>query len=105
VPPLAGIPNGYYAERGSAEHLELVTRVETGELSQAVIIDDELANRKPIRDLFCPRDFDTTYVSGAVYTQLGCLGVKWLTESFSPIACHTASLEEYVKAYQSTHDK
>ena len=103
MPALEGLPNLFIAEVGTQEHENLLARVESGDLSRGKIKDDELLNRVPQREVFCPRDFDIFYVSAAVLKYLGTMGVEWSGEHFSPKACRFAPLEVYVDEYNRQH--
>lgn len=104
MPPFEGLPSSYYATEGTDEYQQLLERFESGELSMGEIVDDSINNLKQRRAVFCPTDFDTVYVSQAAFKQLGVMGLQWIGDNhFSPLACHTASTEEYVRHYTESH--
>jgi hypothetical protein len=102
MPPLEGLPSSFIAERGTEEYVELTARVEAGELSRAVVKDDEVSGRIPQREVFCPTDFDIAYIGAAALKYQGILGLEWIGDAYyDPNTCRTASLDAYVQDYIS----
>ncbi len=104
MPPLEHAPRVILTAPGNEEYQALLDDSEVGALSRGLILDDEAVGAEVVREVFCPRDYDVAYASLALLG-MRILGVKWLTDSYSPDACRIESLDNYNSAYELTHSK
>ena len=70
--------------------------------SRGIVVDDQVNGEKVVREVFCPIDYDTVYVSEAT-SPLGILSLRWLAKNYCPDVCRVASLEQHNAYYELTH--